>query len=186
MPAFFGLVLLLLLGCTPVAAQTPPPPRTAGPSLQAYPAGFITGVRLGYGLRPSDAIAVYAAYNTTDRRDWGEQDNEEGGGPGFGIAWRHYWGANQSGLHAGVRVDLWFLGIDWRDRRANLEAAGETDITVLQPTVQAGYTYLLGSQQRWQVAGTVALGREVNVRTDGEDVGQGAILLGGVGLAYRF
>jgi hypothetical protein len=62
---------------------------------------------------------------------------------------------------------------------------GATDVVVFQPTAQGGYTLLLGDSG-FQVEGTVALGAEVNIRTKGEAVGQGAILLAGVGFAYRF
>ena len=77
---------------------------------------------------------------------------------------------------------MWFLQIDWRDDVGN--RSGTTDITVLQPTAQGGYRWLFGDNLTF--AATAALGAEINIRTDGEAVGEGAILLIGLELGYRF
>lgn len=74
------------------------------------------------------------------------------------------------------------MDIDWRDDAG--PRAGSTDITVLQPTVQGGYDFSLGGG-RFVLETTLAAGFEFNVRTDGEDVGEGPILLLGLGIAHR-
>ena len=56
--------------------------------------------------------------------------------------------------------------------RRNIE--GETDIWVLQPTVRAGYRLMSTLDL------SASLGAEINVSTDGEPVGEGAILLVGL------
>ena len=56
---------------------------------------------------------------------------------------------------------------------------------MLQPTARAGYAWLL-SGKRLRLDATAALGAEINIQTQGEDVGEGVILLGGIGLSYRF
>lgn len=186
------LAALVTLAYLPeaVAGQEAPKPVAWGLEAQAYPAGVNVGIRFSYGVARRDAVLGYVAYNSTDRRDWGEHFHEEGGGAGGGVAWRHYLRDGRSGPHFGVRVDLWFLEIDWRTGPLGGVLPGPvdvgvTDVVVLQPTAQGGYTLLLGDSG-FQLEGTVALGAEVNVSTDGEDVGQGAILLAGVGFAYRF
>ena len=55
---------------------------------------------------------------------------------------------------------------------------------MLQPTVEAGYTLRL--DERWRCNVFAALGAEVNVDTDGEDVGDGAIGLLGVSFVTDF
>lgn len=183
------LILMTALAWAPVAVagQGTMTRGALGFEAQAYPAGFNAAARFSYGLGPHDAVLAYAGYNATDRRDWGEHFNEEGGGPGGGLAWRHYLRDGRSGLHFGVRADLWFLEIDWHDGPppAPRSEGGSTDVVVFQPTAQGGYTLPLG-EGGFQIEGTVALGAEVNVQTEGEAVGQGAILLVGVGFAYRF
>jgi len=73
-------------------------------------------------------------------------------------------------------VDLWFLDIDWKD---DPNLSGSTDVVVLQPTVEGGYAWWLGPGRLELLA---AVGAEINVDEDGEDVGDGAIGL--IGFTY--
>lgn len=159
---------------------------SVGLSLQAYPAGQIGVVYGTFTLQENHSLGVHAGYNRTRRQDFGKHDNEQGGGPGFGARWRYYPNARQAGLHVGARMDLWFLDIDWRwdDPTDKPLPEGTTEITVLQPTTQLGYGWLIASN-RLAVEATVSLGLEINVETQGEPVGEGAILLGGLSIAYR-
>ncbi len=189
-------VVLLLVT---VAALFTAPSATAqvlpfSPLLEAqiYPAGgiLVGGARLG----PLD---VHAGWNRTRRGDFGEHDNERGGGPGIGASiWRR--GApgapgalsgllGVAGLHAGLRIDVWYLDIDWWDRVPGgitgpptpARRTGSTQITVFQPTVRLRFD-LPGAP----LSLTAAVGAEINVTTDGEDVGDGAIGL--LGLRWAF
>ncbi len=176
--ALIGVVTLPLR----VRAQEMNKPHAVGVTLQAYPAGVILAVRASLPIRARSTLTAYAAYNLTDRRDFGEHDNEEGRGPGFGFAFRRYLGARYQGVHVGARADLWFLKIDWEDDTPR--RSGTTDIVVLQPTAQVGYTRTVANG-RLVLEATVALGVEINLDTQGEAVGEGAILLGAIGIAYR-
>ena len=164
-------------------AQAPVNRFSAGLELQGYPAGVIVAGRASLEVSAADAVLLYVGYNTTDRGDFGEHDDEEGGGAGFGAAVRHSFGAGDGGWHIGARADLWFLDIDWRDGGG--PRVGRTEVTVLQPTARAGYAWLL-SGKRLRLDATAALGAEINIQTQGEDVGEGVIVLGGIGLSYRF
>ena len=153
--------------------------------VQGYPAGVITTVAGHVPLSAHEVLSLRAGYNATDRRDFGEHDDEDGGGPGLGAGYRRYFGERRTGWLLGGRVDLWFLEIDWEDDADPGPAdRGSSDVVVLQPTLEGGYAFRLGERARLDL--TLALGAEVNVDTDGEDVGEGGILLGGVGLAWGF
>ena len=149
-----------------------------GAELQVYPAGLIATAHARRELDERDSVFLRAGYNFTDRQDFGEHDDEEGGGPGFGVGWRRNLSpdADQGWLFGG-RVDLFFLEIDWMDDPPATPASGTTDIVVLQPAVEGGYGWNL-SGGRLEL--TATLGAEVNVDTDGSDVGEGAIGLLGV------
>ncbi len=147
---------------------------------QLYPSGAIFAARGSIRLGDSDVLLGYAGYNLAERGDNGKHANEEGGGPGVGAAWRHYFGEYRSGWHFGIRTDVWFMDIDWTDPNDS----GRTQITVLQPTAQSGYTFLIGTD--WVLDVTASLGAEINVKETGDPVGQGAIFLIGVGTEYRF
>jgi hypothetical protein len=177
------IVGIVVMSPPRAAAQTQGDRLSAGLELQGYPAGVIVAGRASLAISAADAIVVYLGYNVTDRGDFGEHDDEEGSGAGFGAAVRHSFGAAGGGWHIGARTDLWFLDIDWSD--AGGTRVGMTEVTVLQPTARAGYAWLLFGE-RLLLDATVALGAEINIQTQGEDVGEGVILLGGFGLSYRF
>ena len=153
-----------------------------GPEVQVYPAGIIAGVLAQTPVSDDDLFTFRIAYNATDRQDFGEQDDEEGGGPGFGVGYRHFFDEDYLGWLVGGRLDLWFLEIDWEDD--NPVAEGTTDVIVLQPTIEGGYAFDGGDG--WRIEVTASVGAEINVDEDGEDVGEGAIGLLGVSFTKEF
>ena len=87
-------------------------------------------------------------------------------------------------MFLGIRSDVWRNNIDWEDRETSGLISGETTVTVLQPTGIVGYTFLFN--EHLILAPTLAIGAEINVVTDGEPVGEGAIFLWGLNALYRF
>ncbi len=166
---------------------------------QAYPAGLIPGIRFDYSISQQAQLFLRAGYNFTDRRDWGEHDNEEGGGAGLGIG-AEFKVPQFQNFSLNVRTDLWFMEIDWRDFRyipcppemnctQTLDAVprlfeGTSETIVIQPTIGLGYE--LPFSDSFFIKPTINFGYEINIRTNGEDVGEGAILLGGLRVGYSF
>jgi hypothetical protein len=166
---------------TPLLAQSGRS-GSLGIEVQGYPAGLISAVRFDLPVGRRGSVGVTAGYNLTDRRDFGEHDDEQGGGFGVGLLTTQRLGGGASGFFLGWRVDLWWLEIDWEDRAP--VRTGTTKITVLQPTGRAGHAWSL-ADGRLRIEAGLGLGAEVNIRPRGEAVGDGAILLGGVGLLLR-
>lgn len=181
-----SLACILVLGliCTqPLYGQAPDREFIRGIAVQGYPAGAILNGHFAYFYKPNKTVGLYLGYNLTNRRDWGEHDDEQGGGAGAGLAWRHYFKEKDvSGFHAGIRTDLWFLTIDWEDDDGR---EGETEVSVLQPTAQLGYSFF-PEDRRIVFEVNASLGAEFNIFTRGEDVGQGAIFLVGFVFGYQF
>ncbi|NNF03859.1 MAG: hypothetical protein HKN17_05270 [Rhodothermales bacterium] len=188
-----ALVLAVAAG-TPGVAGAQSGPFAA---VRAYPAGGIAaaGFQGGWpGVRSSPdpgriESGAWLGYNVTRRRDWGEHDDERGGGFGGGaeVAW--FPGDVSGGWFAGTRASVWRLRIDWRDdppTPLGPVRVGRTDVLVIQPTLRGGYRFRLagttdGSHSRGvRLDVEAALGVEINTSVDGEDVGQGAILLIGM------
>ena len=83
------------------------------------------------------------------------------------------------------RTDVWFNSLDWRNNIGTPEeVSGRTNVTVLQPTAEISWHRSLGS--KYFITPSAAAGFEINVDTDGEDVGEGFIFLVGVLLGVRF
>lgn len=148
-----------------------------GPELRAYPAGLIPGLRGEVSVGETDLFLIHAGYNSSDRHDWGEHADESGGGGGLGLGWLHRLGSAPRGWFLGGRVDYWQLEIDWEDPGRS----GRSNVDVLQPTAVGGYRRDSG---RWHFEASLSAGREINLSTDGEDVGQGWILLAGLGALF--
>jgi len=149
-----------------------------GVEMQGYPTGAIPGLRADLYFNDFSKIHVRIGYNIVRHGDAGEHDDERGGGPGFTIGFdilpfaSHHW-------TFGVRSDLWFNEIDWYDMGIQLpNVMGMTEVTVLQPTIQAGYRIPFG--ETVEVVPTLAFGHEFNIKTEGAAVGEGAIFLVGV------
>lgn len=154
---------------------------------QAYPTGLIPGLRLEKGFAGRHAAHLRLGYNWIRHRDLGEHDDERGDGFGFTFGYKYFFREGFRGLSLGARNDIWFNSLEWEDYAdtGEISASGTTDITVVQPTAEAGYTFLLGNGN-WTFTPGVAFGFEINAKTEGADVGQGAILLLGVKIGPRF
>ncbi len=162
------------------------PQRELGIEAQWYPAGAIFGLRYEIISLPGHAINARIGYNVADRKDWGVQDNETGAGPGFSIGYRYYLMNVIEGLFVGGRADMWWLDIDWRDDiDGQPSITGTSEITVFQPTIEVGYRATFFND-KISLAPALALGREINIKTKGAEVGQGGIVLLGFSAGYIF
>lgn len=172
-------LFISLLIYIPVYSQT-----SLGLEVQAYPAGIVPGLSFDLGISDQLNLTSRIGYNFTDRRDWGEHDNEEGGGPGFSLGLERNEFITEN-LSLQLRSDLWFMEIDWEDTRticsfvgcSEVDLEGSSDIMVLQPTI--GLTYDLPIFKKFTLSPSLSFGWEINVKTKGQDAGQGAIFLVG-------
>ena len=156
-----------------------------GLEVQAYPTGIISGLRIEKGFAGKHALHLRLGYNWIRHRDLGVHEDERGAGYGFTLGYKRYFSSDFQGWFLGLRSDVWWNKLDWKDNiDSATEVRGETNITVIQPTLKAGYSFLLAND--WFFSPTLAFGYEVNVQTDGASVGEGAIVLLGIGIGKRF
>jgi hypothetical protein len=185
----FHLLLVLCL-CCPFWAQSQDAElktKELGLTFQQYPTGSVPG--LSYTFQPGEdshhSLQLRLGYNIVYHGNAGVWEDERGGGFGFSPGWLYHFKAERKGLYLGSRLDVWFNSIDWKGQGpADNPINGTSNIVVLQPTAVAGYRILLGVN--FVLVPEIAVGAEINVINDGKNVGQGAILLGGLTLARRF
>ena len=169
------ITIFLLLSVWTLSAQT-----EIGLRAELYPAGVITNAQITLLSEVRSAWNFKIGYNDTNRRDWGEHDSEEGGGFGFGTDFRRYFKPSSGkGLYAEAGFELWWMEIDWTTLPdpsigSRFPMLGQTNITVLQPTIGVGYQFLT-KNEKWSATVGLTIGREINIRTKGEEVGQGGI-----------
>lgn len=158
-----------------------------GADVQKYPTGILLAARAEFSLQTHHAIDVRVGYNGLDHRDFGVHDSEIGGGFGGSVGYRYYFDESHKNWFLGPRVDLWNNIVDWIDfdeQDQDPIAQGESDIFVLQPTLVGGYHWVVN--QHFVITPTIAIGAEINIITEGAEIGQGLILLLGANATYRF
>lgn len=168
------MAVLLAFSALPTLAATPTT------ELRLYPAGQIASVGLTWRLDTQTEWGASALYNRARRGDAGRHQNESGDGFGLGLELSRFWRREPQGWFYGVRAELFRLDIDWRDSGR----AGESSITVIQPTLRLGYRTRPFFRS---LSATVAAnaGAEINVATRGEKVGEGAIGLLSLALSHE-
>ena len=182
-------ILTISFICTPAYSQDDTSGRSYSASdsslsleVQAYWTGVISGVTYERFFTDRDAWHVRIGYQRIRHEDFGEHDDERGDGYGGTLGYRRYWA---NGLSLGARVDVWQNTLDWTDSPGlDSERRGVTDVTVLQPTVEGTWRKAFSSD--WFVQPSAAIGAEINVITDGEDTGEGFIVLLGISLGRNF
>lgn len=123
--------------------------------------------------------------NLIRHQDFGVHEDERGSSFGFSLGYKRYLKPDFKGLFFGIKNGIWFNTLDWKDQiDTSEEQKGQTKVTVIQPTVEAGYLFYWSNH--WFFASSLAFGYEVNVRTQGAEVGERAILLVGFTLGKRF
>jgi hypothetical protein len=152
---------------------------------QAYPTGLIPGLRIEKDINEKSSIHLRLGYNFIRHGSKGVHEDERGDGYGFTLGYKRHFNEGHKGLFLGLRNDIWFNSLEWQDNIDNVDfVMGQTDVTVVQPTLEAGYSFV--SSNGWVVSPSIAFGFEINAKTDGSEVGEGAILLLGVQLGKRF
>ena len=150
-----------------------------GGEFQWYPAGTITGLHIAFNSKLHNSFHFRVGYNKTDRKDFGKHDDEKGSGWGGTVGYRYYFKPFPHKFFIGARTDLWSMTIDWKQGTQS----GTSKTMTLQPTFEMGYTFFVNDQMF--ITPSFANGVEVNIKTDGQEVGNGFRTLLGLSLGVR-
>lgn len=176
-------VLLSILIITPMilAGQDK---NTIGPEIMVYPAGQIINVKVERKINVQTSFVYRLGYNRAVRQDFGKHDDEQGNGLGLAFGYRYYAKKISSNLFFEAQLALWQLKINWKhDKPVLSNDMGHSNITVLQPLLLAGYS-LKSKNFHWSYDFGISFGREWNVITKGEPVGEGGISLAFISISH--
>ena len=144
-----------------------------GTELQVYPVGYMTMITSNIFIKEDLALRFRLGGNFADREDFSGFNDDEvadgfGGSVGL-VKYVPYWKGN---FIFGGSLDVWNMWTDWKDGlNTPNPTSGTTYNLVIQPWVNAGYLYNLSN--KWNAGISIGLGREINVITRGENVGEG-------------
>ena len=176
---FMSIVFLLLLFSFQSISQTDKKEdsnrRTVlGLSVQLYPAGIITTANAEIVFKEKSSLLFRLGANFANRKDFSQyNDNEKGNGFGGTIGYRKHFNLKRGNIIVGLNTDVWNMWIDWKNNIGEInQTQGTTYTLVLQPWAEAGYFFSI-KQSPVQLGISTGFGREINVVTNGKDVGQG-------------
>ncbi|WP_299780653.1 hypothetical protein [uncultured Formosa sp.] len=157
-----------------------------GTELQLYPAGFMPMLTSNVFLNEKWALRFRVGGNFADRQDFSEyNDDETAQGVGGSLGVVRYVPYGMGHFIAGVSLDTWNMWTDWKDGLNTLNpTSGETYNVVLQPWVNGGYLFNLS--RHWNAGASLGFGREINIITRGEKVGEGWIGILALSVNYIF
>lgn len=153
-------------------------------NVQVYPTGIITQLALDKAVGEQSFIGLRAGSNVFQHRDLGVHDDEKGQGFGFTPSYTYYFNKNRKQWNISVKNDVWWSSVDWYDMVNNEMIEGSSEIVVLQPTVDIGYSFIVGDS--FVLVPSLAGGWEWNVKTTGEPTGEGPIILVALKIGKRF
>lgn len=156
-----------------------------GADVQWYPAGWIIAPSVGYFVAPKHVVSARVGVNLADRKDFsGLNDDEKGTGFGGSIGYRFVFTPKKNSFFLGARVDLWGMKIKWKDKIGTPQATnGTTKITIFEPTAEVGY-WLKVKNSKLNLLFSGGGGAEINIKTNGKEVGEGGVWLLGVSAYY--
>lgn len=179
------LLILLLWPLTLLTTASEVLAGDVGFELQVYPTGVIPGILFETEIDEQSTFHLRLGAQTIRHQDFGVHDDERGDGVGISLGYRRYLNPGYQGLAWSLRSDLWFNTLDWTDNPGTAdELTGTSDVLVLQPTLELSWLYL--ATRNLFISPAVAAGFEINVETEGEDVGEGFIYLLGITIGTRF
>ncbi len=146
-----------------------------GTEIQAYPVGFITTVTSTVFVKENIAIRFRIGGNFANRKDFsGFNDDEKTSGFGGSFGLLKYFPYKNGNIILGANVDGWNMWTRWKEAIETLNPQqGTTYNLVIQPGLNAGYLYNVS--KKLNLGLTLGIGREINIITRGENVGQGWI-----------
>ena len=151
-----------------------------GLELQVYPTGVIGAVNLYKEIKTKSFIHCRFGYNLIRHGDAGVHQDERGNGWGGSVGYDYALRLRKRNVLMGLRCDLWQNSINWKNNiGTSSEVSGKSKVTVVQPTFRIGFPIKLGGDF---LIPEIAFGSEINVKTSGEEVGEGLILL--LGFSY--
>ena len=150
-----------------------------GAQFQWYPSGTISGLHVAFNSKINHSVLFQLSYNKKNRKDNGEKDNEKGSGWGGAIGYRYYFKPFPHKFFIGAKTDIYRMKIDW----VQGILTGESKTWTLQPTFEIGYTFIINDQAF--ITPSISNGVEINLKTEGDKVGQGFITLIGISAGFR-
>ena len=179
------LFIFLIIGSPSFSQEKKDYQKDFGASVQVYPAGIIISAYAVKSFDNSNSFKLGLGGNFTNRRDFSPyNDLEMGKGFGATVAYRWHINLRKNYIIIAPNFDVWNMWIDWQNNVGEINySSGRSYTLVIQPWIEVGYFIKLGNSPI-QIGLATGFGREINIITQGEDVGQGWMNSASLSLQY--
>ncbi|WP_395043338.1 hypothetical protein [Flavobacterium sp.] len=156
-----------------------------GLEFQKYPVGFMPMLTANVFTKKDFALRFRIGANIADRKDnsnFNDYEEASGFGASFGVV--KYLPNGNGNFIFGATLDTWNMWTNWKDNlNTAMPTQGKTYTLVIQPWINAGYLYNFSDKINGGLS--LGFGREINVITNGERVGEGFMGIATVSINYK-
>ncbi len=156
-----------------------------GLEFQKYPVGFMPMITANVFVKKNLALRYRIGVNFADRKDYSNYNDYEkasGFGASFGIV--KYIPNGNGNFIFGATIDTWNMWTNWQDNlNTTMPTQGKTYTLVIQPWINAGYLYNFSNKINGGLS--LGFGREINIVTKGERVGEGFMGIATASINYK-
>lgn len=171
---FIGLLLISIQSYSQIEEAKTSKKIEIGTELQAYPVGLMPMITSNVFLSKKWALRFRIGGNFADRQDFSSYNDDEvakGFGASIGVV-KYFQPLGKGKPFVGVTLDAWNMWTEWQDGlQSSNPTSGITYNVVLQPWANVGYQYPITNKLNTGIS--AGFGREINIITRGEKVGEG-------------
>ena len=180
------MILFSMMAFAQTSENNLNPKIEIGTELQFYPVGFMPMITSNVFIKENLALRFRLGGNFANRQDFSGYNDDEiakgfGGSVGIVKYFPSWW---QGRTFVGITVDTWNMWTKWQDGLQTVNpTSGTTYNLVIQPWANAGYQYPFSN--KWNASVSLGFGREINVITSGEKVGEGWMGIATLSINYK-
>lgn len=137
---------------------------------------------LGFNAKLHSAVIVRGGYSSSFVKHKNAASSESGNGWNASVGFRYHFSVVPKRFFLGINAGIQSFNIKW----ATTGASGNSKILVLQPRLDAGYTFLINDM--FYITPQLSATVQKTLSTSGEPVSFGKDFLGGAGISagWRF
>lgn len=155
-----------------------------GGEYQWYPRGSIYNLHVAFNAKLNHSIQLRLGYNQVAVYDAGDH-TEAGEGWGGGLGYRYYFKPFPHKFFIGVRADIWAMKMNLDYSPADILIISE-NILVLQPALEAGYTFVINDMLYITPHVSAGLQTDLDQLGKNAEYGNGFIPTAGISAGIRF
>lgn len=154
----------------------------AGAGYLYTPEGPVINLHFALNARERHSFVFGGGYNKLNRQSTSKHASETGNGWGGFLGYRYHFSVMPKRFFIGVRAGIRSMNVSW----ATTESAGTSNLLVLQPGLETGYTFLINDM--FFITPHIIASLQKKLAEKGENVsfGKDFLPMAGISCGWRF